>query len=187
MDHEHAEGAQMTALDTTPISLLPEIGPGFEVPERKLPGPPAGVRPEEREYAGLLLAAILRGATPEDLLDAIPLDAIAAYRGDLLERDECLAHVDLLGSVLAGLKVGRRAPDRSAPVRRRESSTPAHQGQLAVNKTEAARVIGVSVDFFDEHVAHELKCVRRGRRRLYAVKELQRWLDESAELAGRGD
>jgi hypothetical protein len=172
-----------TALDDTPMSRLPEVGAGFEIPDRMLPGPSAGVRAEEREYAGLLVCAILRGATPEALLDAIPLDAIAAYRGDPLERAECLAHVDLLASVLGGLKVGRRAPDPSAPARRREPLTPAHQGKLAVNKTEAARLLGISVDFFDEHIAHELKCVRRGRRRLYAVNELQRWLDSSAEQA----
>lgn len=53
--------------------------------------------------------------------------------------------------------------------------------RLAMNKTEAAQALGVSVDFFDDHVAHELRCVRRGRRRLYPVTELQRWLDKSAE------
>lgn len=53
--------------------------------------------------------------------------------------------------------------------------------RLALNKTEAARALGVSVDFFDDHVAHELRCVRRGRRRLYPITEIQRWLGESAE------
>lgn len=54
--------------------------------------------------------------------------------------------------------------------------------RLALNKTEAAEAIGVSVDFFDEHVAHEVRCVRRGRRRLYPLFELERWLDKSAEV-----
>lgn len=53
--------------------------------------------------------------------------------------------------------------------------------RLAVNKTEAAGRLGVSVDFFDMHVAHELRCVRRGRRRLYPIAEINRWLDENAE------
>jgi hypothetical protein len=56
--------------------------------------------------------------------------------------------------------------------------------RLAVNKTEAARVIGVSVDFFDAHLAHEIQCVRRGRRRLYPVASIKRWLEQSAERAG---
>lgn len=53
--------------------------------------------------------------------------------------------------------------------------------RLAFNKTEAATALGVSVDFFDDHVSHELRCVRRGRRRLYPVAELERWLERAAE------
>ncbi len=40
----------------------------------------------------------------------------------------------------------------------------------------------MSVDFFEEHVMHELRIVRRGRRRLIPVRELARWLEASAEL-----
>lgn len=53
--------------------------------------------------------------------------------------------------------------------------------RLAHNKTEAALVLGVSVDFFDEHIAPELRCVRRGRRRLYPQVELEGWLEREAE------
>jgi excisionase family DNA binding protein len=52
--------------------------------------------------------------------------------------------------------------------------------RLALSKAEAAAALGVSVDFFEEHVMHELRIVRRGRRRLIPVEELRRWLDESA-------
>jgi hypothetical protein len=52
---------------------------------------------------------------------------------------------------------------------------------MAVNKTEAAGVLGVSVDFFDAHIAHELRVIRRGRRRMYAVAELNRWLEQESE------
>jgi len=36
------------------------------------------------------------------------------------------------------------------------------------------------VDFLEEHVLHELKVVRRGRRRLIPLSELQRWIDSNA-------
>jgi excisionase family DNA binding protein len=56
--------------------------------------------------------------------------------------------------------------------------------RLALSKTEAAQALGVSVDYFDEHIAHELPMVRRGRRRLIPVLELERWLAANADLAG---
>jgi excisionase family DNA binding protein len=52
--------------------------------------------------------------------------------------------------------------------------------RLALNKAEAAEALGVSVDFLEEHVMHELRIVRRGRRRLIPIVELQQWLDRSA-------
>ncbi len=53
-------------------------------------------------------------------------------------------------------------------------------GRLALSKRETAEALGVSVDFLEEHVMHELRVVRRGRRRLIPVRELERWLEESA-------
>ena len=53
--------------------------------------------------------------------------------------------------------------------------------RLALSKTEAADALGVSVDFLEEHVLHELKIVRRGRRRLIPLSELQRWIDSNAQ------
>jgi hypothetical protein len=48
---------------------------------------------------------------------------------------------------------------------------------------EAAAAIGVSADFFDQHVRSELRLVRRGRLIFVAVAELERWLRENAALA----
>jgi excisionase family DNA binding protein len=53
---------------------------------------------------------------------------------------------------------------------------------LALTPREAAASLGVSRDFFDEHVKPELRVVRRGSLVLVPVRELERWLDRSAAL-----
>ena len=54
--------------------------------------------------------------------------------------------------------------------------------RLALSKTEAADALGVSIDFLEQHILHELRIVRRGRgrRRLMPLTELQRWIDNNA-------
>jgi excisionase family DNA binding protein len=53
--------------------------------------------------------------------------------------------------------------------------------RLALSPDEAAATLGVSRDYLDEHIARELRWVRRGRRKFVAVKELEQWLDAAAE------
>ncbi len=53
--------------------------------------------------------------------------------------------------------------------------------RLALSPDEAAQALGVSRDYLDEHVGHELRWVRRGRRRFVSIAELEKWLDRSAE------
>ena len=67
----------------------------------------------------------------------------------------------------------------------RATSNPA--SRLALSPAEAASSLGVSRDFFDQHVLPELRVVRRGRRRLIAVRELNRWLDQHATTPLRND
>lgn len=55
--------------------------------------------------------------------------------------------------------------------------------RLALTVSEAAAAIAVSPDFFTEYVAPDLRMVRRGRKRLVPVTELQRWLDTEASVA----
>jgi hypothetical protein len=55
--------------------------------------------------------------------------------------------------------------------------------RLALRVEEAATALGVSHDFFAEHIAPELRIVRRGRVKLVAVNELERWLDKNAAYA----
>ena len=69
------------------------------------------------------------------------------------------------------MRTGSATPALSAPLR------------LAVSPTDAARMLGVSRDFFDEHIGHELRVVRRGRLKLVPIREIERWLDREASLA----
>jgi hypothetical protein len=52
--------------------------------------------------------------------------------------------------------------------------------RLALTFAESAAMLGVSDEFFAQYVAHEVRFVRRGRKKLVAVRELERWLEESA-------
>jgi hypothetical protein len=52
--------------------------------------------------------------------------------------------------------------------------------RIALTPAEAAAAIGVGPDFFDANVAPELRLVRRGRKRLVPVSELERWTTENA-------
>ena len=45
---------------------------------------------------------------------------------------------------------------------------------LALSMDEAAEALSVSRDFLDEHIRHELRVVRRGRKVLVPVRELER-------------
>jgi excisionase family DNA binding protein len=52
--------------------------------------------------------------------------------------------------------------------------------RLAFTVMEAAAVLGVSDDFFRQHVAAELRWVRRGKKKLVARVELEHWLEREA-------
>jgi excisionase family DNA binding protein len=52
--------------------------------------------------------------------------------------------------------------------------------RLALTPAEAAEALGVSEDFFADHVRPELRLVRRGRKVLVSVRELDRWLEASS-------
>ena len=52
--------------------------------------------------------------------------------------------------------------------------------RLALTKAEVAESLGVSVDYIEDHVWPELRLVRRGRKSLCPIRELERWLDQSA-------
>lgn len=61
---------------------------------------------------------------------------------------------------------------------------PGEQGQvprLALSIAEACEALGVSWDFWREHVEPSVRLVRRGRRKLVPIAELERWLEREAE------
>lgn len=55
--------------------------------------------------------------------------------------------------------------------------------RLALSVAEACEALGVGWDYWAEHVAPDVRIVRRGRRKLVPLAELRRWLDENAERA----
>jgi len=52
---------------------------------------------------------------------------------------------------------------------------------IALSKPEAAAALGMSTDSFERYVMADVRCVRRGRLRIFPVAELERWADANAE------
>ena len=53
--------------------------------------------------------------------------------------------------------------------------------RVCLTPPEAAASLGVGATFFDTEIAPELKVIRRGRKRLIPIRELERWSAENAE------
>jgi excisionase family DNA binding protein len=52
--------------------------------------------------------------------------------------------------------------------------------RLALTREQAAAALGISLNSFERHVEPHLKLVRVGRRRIFPVRELERWLEQNA-------
>jgi hypothetical protein len=92
-----------------------------------------------------------------------------------------------LFEIVEAKSAGRRA-DRVAPASLAEAR-PRRQGRggrdalprLCVKPDEAAQMLSVSRDYFDEHVKPELRIVHHGTRTvLVPVAELVRWVERNA-------
>lgn len=57
---------------------------------------------------------------------------------------------------------------------------------VALSRRDAAEALGYSLDHFERHVQPELKLIRRGRRIVVPVAELERWAAINAEPAHKG-
>jgi hypothetical protein len=100
------------------------------------------------------------------------------------ERAVACAHRQVLASN-EGSETSNTPTKDGAGVSARSSSPERAQTlpRLALSPNEAAHALGVSRDFFDQHIAPELRIVRRGRRKLVDIRELQRWLSEESLFA----
>jgi len=101
---------------------------------------------------------------------------------DLAEAAGIEDWIEGIDSVQARVLIERaeaaKGPPPAAP---RPAKPPV--ARLALGIEDAAGALGVSPDFFHEHVKPGLRITRRGRRQIVAVRELERWLEESAARA----
>jgi hypothetical protein len=77
-------------------------------------------------------------------------------------------------------------PPNNRAARRQRSQASSETVRLLLTKREAAHALGMSVRHFERHVQPRLRCVHSGQLTLYPVRDLERWADEEATLAGRG-
>ncbi len=52
---------------------------------------------------------------------------------------------------------------------------------ICVAKTDAAALLGMSVDSFERYAQPDLRVIRRGRMRLFPVADLEQWAHANAE------
>jgi hypothetical protein len=71
---------------------------------------------------------------------------------------------------------GATGTDRTSENARTRRPVPV----LALTAMEAPAALGVSHHFFRDHIASELRWVRRGSKKLVAVSELQAWLERNS-------
>jgi hypothetical protein len=119
-------------------------------------------------------------------------DAFAAlqrkYRACTEPQERYSVALEFEQAVRAAHKLAR---EHAAPAQPPQPSEPRQESKpttlrLAYSPDEAAQALGVSRDFFDEHIACELPIIRRGRRKLVPIGALERWLIENASVALEG-
>jgi hypothetical protein len=54
--------------------------------------------------------------------------------------------------------------------------------RIALTRHEAAASCGVSVDHFDRHIRPHLRVVTSGTLKLWPVRELEKWADNTAQM-----
>lgn len=99
----HSRAEIPTSIDGNLEDLPPIVGfdPGGSV---VLPPVRHDVPLRRREQAALIVFAIARGLTPEEIAEGVPEEVVEAFE-DPLERHEGLAHLDALLEVLCPREV----------------------------------------------------------------------------------
>ena len=54
---------------------------------------------------------------------------------------------------------------------------------ICATREQAAALLAMSVDYFDEHVRPDLPVLRKGRERIYLVEDLEKWARQNAAMA----
>ena len=90
-----------------------------------------------------------------------------SVRGDLADIERAQARLR-----------GRIRPHRD-PIELAVSPVP----RITVTQAEACAALSCSEEFFVEHIRPHMRVIRRGRKRLFPVSELERVVDELAESA----
>ena len=67
-----------------------------------------------------------------------------------------------------------------------EQSAARELPRHAYTAMEPPAVLGVSDDFFRQHIAPELRWVRRGSKKLVAAREIDAWLERERLTLGDG-
>ncbi len=75
-------------------------------------------------------------------------------------------------------------PAATAPAAASLPPTVAPVPRLALDVTEACAALGVSWKLWREHIEPGVRVVRIGRRKMVAIDELRRWLQENGERVG---
>src|SRR2546423_8199690 len=72
-----------------------------------------------------------------------------------------------------------------------KTTTPDDGGAVIVGVMDACKLLGISWETWRRHVEPQVKVVRAGGRKLIAVAELERWLEEhtgnDSKFRGAGD
>ena len=92
------------------------------------------------------------------------LDRIDSHL-DRIETTVLADHADRIARLEDALPVVTEPPPETGPIPR-----------LALDRSEAAAALGMSLDSFERHVQPTVRMVRLGRMRLVPISELERWL-----------
>ena len=190
-----ANGARSSRSTRTAIGCAAGAGGGFREPGRIHRGPVPGLEPVPVLAAPRDGPLDLRVQPPEERRRTEPARLSVSHEGvENHHRDRPGRRREAAASGTHARAATRRRDPRPQSARELDALAARIGGEVSAQKTattpvprlalsieEACAALGVGWDFFNEHISPELRLVRRGRRKLVAVRELERWLAENGE------